>query len=111
MISGTESVFRSWKYVDILSAPGLLVETDNSLRLILAVVPTLILMPLLVRAWWTIEKRNDHCRDPIWASTPVWALVPNVHVSIYDSNLAIASVLLTAGVLIGGTADTSTALI
>lgn len=110
MTSGAENVFRSWKYVDFLSFSRLLLGTDNSHSLILATVPAIILMPLLLRAWWTIDRVDENGRDLVWASTISATLILNLHVGIYDSILVVASILLTAGVLYRCAADPSTVM-
>ena len=110
MTSGTEDVFRTWKYVDILSFSRLLLGADNSLSLIIPALATLLLMPLLVRAWWTIDEGDEDRRDLVWASTIAWTLVLNLHLGIYDSILVVVSMLLTAGVLYRRAADSSAAL-
>lgn len=99
MASGEEAVFRSWKYVDILSFSRLLFGTDNALNITPAILSAILVMPFLIHAWWTLDNKDEEHRDLIWASTIGWTLVLNLHLGIYDSIIVVASMLLTAGVL------------
>ncbi|MBT8402167.1 MAG: DUF2029 domain-containing protein [Rhodothermia bacterium] len=110
MTVGAEEVFRTWKYVDLMSFSRLLLGTDNSLTWVLAGVSALVVIPILIRTWWTIDDGGENRRDLIWASTITWTLVLNLHVGIYDSILVVASLLLIAGVLYRRATDPSTAM-
>ena len=111
MTSGSEDVFRSWKYVDLLSFSRLLFGTESSLAWVLVGVATVLALPILIRAWWTMDDDGEDRRDLVWASTITWTLVLNLHIGIYDSILVVASMLLIAGVLYRRAADPSAVLI
>ena len=111
MTSGADDVFRTWKYVDLMSFSRLLLGTESPFALVVVLVPTLIVGVLLIKAWWSIDDGGRNRRDLIWASTIAWTLVLNLHAGIYDSILVVASMLLTAGVLYERATDPSAALL
>ena len=111
MTAGAEEVFRTWKYVDLLSFSRLLLGPESSLTWVLAAVAALVVIPILIRTWWTIDDGGEERRDLIWASTIAWTLVLNLHVGIYDSILVVASLLLIAGVLYRRATDPSTVVV
>ncbi len=92
------SVLRSWKYVDINSFFRLLLGDFPYLRWTLTGAFFLIGLPLLFRLWWKADRKQPNDQSLIWALTLTWTLVLNVYLGIYDTTLAVLSVLLMTDV-------------
>lgn len=92
------SGLRSWKYVDINSFFRLLVGDYPYLRWTLTAAVFVILLPLLFRLWWKADRKLPSDQRLVWATTLTWTLVLNLYLGIYDTTLAVLSVLLMTDV-------------
>ena len=92
--SGPDLIFQIWKFVDAgsflrLLLPGHPVAATNlKLAAVCAVVPPLLFL------WWRARRSRA-----AWELALTWALVINLYVPIYDTILAVLSLLLTADLL------------
>ena len=94
----TASGMRSWKYVDINSFFRLLVGDYPYLRWTLTGAVFIFVLPLLFRLWWKADRKQPNDQSLVWALTLTWTLVLNIYLGIYDSTLAVLSVLLMTDV-------------
>ena len=92
------SGLRSWKYVDINSFFRLLLGDYPYLRWTLTGAVFVILLPLLFRLWWKADRKLPNDQSLVWALTITWTLVLNLYLGIYDTTLAVLSVLLMTDV-------------
>jgi len=96
--TGAVSGLRSWKYVDINSFFRLLLGDFPYLRWTLTGAVFLTVLPFLFRLWWKVNRKQPNEQSLVWAVTLTWTLVLNLYVGIYDSTLAVISVLLMTDV-------------
>ncbi|MCM3901587.1 MAG: DUF2029 domain-containing protein [Pyrinomonadaceae bacterium] len=92
------SGLRSWKYVDINSFFRLLVGDYPYLRWTLTGAVFVILLPVIFRLWWKADRKQPNNQRLVWATTLTWTLVLNLYLGIYDTTLAVLSVLLMTDV-------------
>ncbi len=93
------SGLRNWKYVDINSFFRLLLGDYPYLRWTLTGVVSVIVLPLLFRLWWKADRKQPSAPSLVWALTLTWTMVLNIYLGIYDTTLAVLSVLLMTDVL------------
>jgi hypothetical protein len=89
-----ESIFRSFKYVDLNSMLRALLSGQPYLRWGLFALTLLAGLLLLINSWWESEKSDPEQQSLVWAVTIAATLVMNVYVGIYDATLTVLSVLL-----------------
>ncbi len=96
--TGSASIFRLWKFVDLNTFFKLLPGVSASLARWLVVTLGLVALPMLARFWWTMDRSADRHRLT-WAATIACTLVLNIYVGIYDSVLVVLAVMLTLDAL------------
>jgi hypothetical protein len=92
------SGLRNWKYVDINSFFRLLLGDYPFLRWTLTGAVSVIALTLLFRVWWKADRKQPSVQSFVWALTLTWTLVLNLYLGIYDTTLAVLSVLLMTDV-------------
>jgi hypothetical protein len=95
--ASSESVFRTFKYVDVRSFFRLLAGGGSVAAPLLAIVTGAAVIPILVRFWMRAAIEEGESRDRLWAATITWTLVLNLYVPIYDTALVALAVVLVAG--------------
>jgi hypothetical protein len=110
MSLGTESVFRTFKYVDILSFYRLLPEGYSPLIWASALAVVFVSFYYLIPLWWKLDQLDDGSKDLIWACTLTLTTVLNLHFAIYDSVIVVPAILLSANVLYRRSSRTGAAL-
>ena len=93
------SGLRSWKYVDVNSFFRLLLGRHSYLRWTMTAATFLLGLPVLLTVWWRSDREKRDEQGLVWALTITATLVLNLYVGIYDSTLAVLSVLQTADLL------------
>ena len=96
---GTTEVFRTTKYVEILTFARLLAGGSSALSWSIVAGFTVVSLPFLVAFWWNFGRRDAEYRALIWSATICWTPVFNLHVGIYDTVIVVVGMLLTADVL------------
>jgi len=87
------------KYVDLMSFTSGLPGGRSTVGIyILAGVFGWIAFKL-VKVWWKSAGASKQTTALVWAATITWTLVTNVYMPMYDTILAVISVILTAGAL------------
>ena len=87
---------RSWKYVDVNSFFRLLLVNHANLRWVMTVSAFLLVVPLLIKAWYRPEPEGANGPARIWALTLTWTPVLNLYMGIYDSCLLVLAALLAS---------------
>ncbi|MGH9883587.1 MAG: glycosyltransferase family 87 protein, partial [Pyrinomonadaceae bacterium] len=96
--TSSASGLRSWKYVDINSFFRLLLGDYPYLRWTLTGAVFVIVLTVLFRVWWKADRKQPSAQSLVWALTLTWTLVLNIYLGIYDTTLAVLSVLLMTDV-------------
>jgi glycosyl transferase family 87 len=99
MSVSTEGVFRTFKYIDILSFFRLLSDGSPLITWGGTIAAVLITIPFLIPLWRRFDRLDDSRKDLVWACTLTLTTVLNLHFAIYDSIIVVLAVLLTANVL------------
>jgi glycosyl transferase family 87 len=99
MSVSTEGVFRTFKYIDILSFFRLLSDGSPLITWGGTIAVVLITVPFLIPLWWRFDRLDDSRKALVWACTLTLTTVLNLHFAIYDSIIVVLAVLLTANVL------------
>jgi len=92
--TGTESVFRVWKFVDLNSFFKMASGGSAPVARVLACACGLIASPWLLRAWWAMDAGRAERRGLVWTGTAAATVVLNVYVGIYDSILVVPALLV-----------------
>ncbi len=92
-------VFRTFKYVDILSFFQLLSGGFSPITWAGAIASALVSVPFLIRQWWRFDWLDIRRKDLVWACTLTLTTVLNLHFGIYDSIIVVLAILLTANAL------------
>jgi hypothetical protein len=98
MVSGSQEVLRTFKYVDASAFLRLLVSGHPAFRFVVQAVIGAAGFAWLGAAWWRWGKRGGST-DLLWAATLAWTLVIGLYVPIYDTILVVLSILLIADTL------------
>ena len=95
----SETIYRTWKYVDILSFSRLLFGTISPIILVLIVVPSLVIIMQSIKYWWKINDLGTNSQELLKASVITFTCIINLHFAIYDTVILVLSVFLTVNVL------------
>ncbi|HZU38400.1 MAG TPA: glycosyltransferase family 87 protein [Gemmataceae bacterium] len=107
--TGSQGIFRLWKFVDLNTFFKLLGLSAGLARLLVMTV-ALSIAPLLLHTWWTVKDKREEHRTLVWAGTIAATLVLNIYVGVYDSILVVLAALLTVDILCRRHVDGSTML-
>jgi hypothetical protein len=69
-----------------------------ALGLVLTAAVFLLVIPLLIKAWYQVEPAEAKGPIRIWALTLAWTPVLNLYMGIYDSSIVVLAALLTSDV-------------
>jgi glycosyl transferase family 87 len=94
-----ESVFRTFKYIDIFSFFRLLSGGSSPITWGGTIAAVLVTVPLFIPLWWSFDRLDDSRKGLVWAATLTLTTVLNLHFAIYDSIIVVLAVLLTANAL------------
>jgi hypothetical protein len=97
--TGSETVFRTWKFVDANSFFKLLFGDRPSLVWLAMAVVGIGALPFLIRAWWGMRGLPSARQMMLWSCTITLSLVLNLYVGIYDTILVVPGMMLTADAL------------
>jgi len=100
-------VFRTFKYVDIISFFRLLLGGVTPFTWVIIFIAVLVSIPFLIDVWWKFNRFDEDRRDLVWACTLTWTAIFNLHFAIYDTILVVVAILLTANVLYRYSRDTA----
>lgn len=90
----------TWKYVDLNNSLRLLCGGKSAIVTFAFAALSIVPFAWLARGWWRWPRLAVNQQRWLWGATLAWLPVLNVYVGIYDSILAVQSVLLAAGVLL-----------
>jgi len=96
---GSDTILRTWKYVDIFSFCRLLFGDISPPVLLIIITATLIILFFSVKLWWKMQYLDDSVREIVKASVLTLTIIINLHFGIYDCVLLVLSALLTLNAL------------
>ncbi|HMB94525.1 MAG TPA: glycosyltransferase family 87 protein, partial [Tepidisphaeraceae bacterium] len=96
--SAGQTVFRTWKFIDLNSFLKLLHLPPTAIALMLLIV-TIAAVREAMRIWHSDWKDDPDRIRLAWACALTGTLVLNIYVGIYDSVLVLPGLLLLAGTL------------
>lgn len=109
-IWNAEVLFRTWKYVDILSFFSLLFGGVTLITWFSVLIVVLASIPFLIDVWWKFNRLEEDRRDLVWACTLTWTAFFNLHFAIYDTVIVVVAIVLTVDVLYRYSSNSALAL-
>jgi hypothetical protein len=97
--TGSSAIFRTTKYVDVISFFRLLLPGWPSACRGLALSITVPAVVWLAVVWWRAGRAGADARAIAWAATLSWTAVFNLYAPIYDTMLILPGVLVTDDLL------------
>ena len=97
--SGSEEIYRTWKYVDIFSFGRLLFGTISPAVFIFIIIASLVPIIFSIRLWWKLNSLNKSSQELLIASSITLTIIINLHFATYDTVILVLSILLTVNAL------------
>lgn len=98
--TGQPEIFRTWKFVDIVSFFRLLQGGHSLLGWIAIILFGVVASVFVIRAWQKKSRTSTECQCLLWSATIAITLVTNLYVGIYDVILVVPAVILSADALL-----------
>jgi hypothetical protein len=98
-VSGDRMIFRTQKYVDILSFFKLILGVASPAARALAVALTIPALVFLAAIWAGAIRGGRDRRELAFATTLTWTPILNPYGAVYDTVLVVPGLILTADIL------------